>query len=116
MELKLNELIKSIIANGGATIDQKGNIKKLNTGYMVSIKGKELQVPKDNIKALRIALKCYILDTPKPYYIGAWVDNGIVYIDNSLRVTTKKEALKIAKENEQLAIYDNKGATSIYMM
>lgn len=39
-------------------------------------------------------------------FVGFWIDDGKIYLDISVNVGDKKEALRIAKENKQLAIYD----------
>ena len=49
------------------------------------------------------------------YYVGLWVDNGICYIDISIRVSNKKQALIMGLLNNQLAIYSNKKNESIYL-
>lgn len=36
---------------------------------------------------------------------GVWFENGIYYIDHSFRVTTKKEALAIGKEHNQISVF-----------
>lgn len=36
---------------------------------------------------------------------GVWFADGIYYIDHSFRVDTKKEALRIGKEHNQISIW-----------
>lgn len=39
-------------------------------------------------------------------FLGAWVDSGKVYFDISMRFENKNEALTVARDNAQLAIFD----------
>lgn len=36
---------------------------------------------------------------------GVWFADGIYYIDHSFRVDTKKEALKIGREHNQISVF-----------
>ncbi len=38
-------------------------------------------------------------------YLGAWIDNGTVYLDCSKVTTDRADAFEMARENEQLAIF-----------
>ena len=48
-------------------------------------------------------------------YLGAWIDEGITYIDISVLVENKEDALELGKVNNQLAIYDIENNESIYL-
>lgn len=95
--------IKSIIRNGGATFDYNGNRVTMKSGYQVSTEdlmtievrcmGKEL------IKRL-IANRL----SKRGEYLGLWIDNGWLYIDISRRVATKKQAMAMGRELNQLTI------------
>lgn len=45
---------------------------------------------------------------------GIWFSNGKYYIDNSFRVSTKRDAMRIAKEEKQISILQWKGMKLIY--
>ena len=49
------------------------------------------------------------------HFLGIWVDDGQAYIDVSVRLMRRNDALKLAKEKGQLAIYDFKNEESIYL-
>lgn len=36
---------------------------------------------------------------------GVWYENGIYYIDETKRIDTKKEALRIGREHHQQTVY-----------
>ena len=48
-------------------------------------------------------------------YIGLWLDNNKMYIDISINIIDKVEALEFGKKNKQLAIYDIVNNDSIYL-
>ena len=45
-------------------------------------------------------------------YLGGWVDRGLVYLDCSLITSDESEAMRIARANEQLAIFCFEDMTS----
>ena len=112
-----NELIKEIIKNGGSTLTKDLNKAELKKGYMVSLEGAESQVKKDDYKAIIKAIeeKQEIIKDTSKLYIGLWVDNGMMYIDISINIDDKIEALEFGKKNKQLAIYDLENDKSLYL-
>ena len=90
---------------------------------MVSLCGFEICVKSTYYKRIIKAIKKQqqTIDNMKQaynknvYYVGLWVDNGICYIDISIRVSNKKQALIMGLLNNQLAIYSNKKNESIYL-
>ena len=111
------EDIKRIIKDEGATLDYNYNDFKSDRGYMVSIKGQEVKVNKNDIKGIKreIDKKREFIGNKKGLYIGLWLDSDIMYIDVSIHIIDYLEALEIARNNEQLAIYDLKNNDSIYL-
>jgi len=96
-----------IIKNNGATLEYN---KALNmffkrhfiNGYSVAIQKEQTIYTRnylENIKAYAKNLKSNCL-------VGFWVDNGKMYIDIVKVYKTKAYALKIARQNDQLAIWD----------
>lgn len=45
---------------------------------------------------------------------GVWYNEGIYYIDHSYRVSTKKEALQIGREHNQISVLRWKGLKLVY--
>lgn len=76
-------------------------------GYMVSMRETEYvcsvyEFGPDVVEA-------YVATTPLPkgdYFYGAWVEDGKVYLDVSINVTTRDEAMMIADLEDQLAVFD----------
>jgi hypothetical protein len=85
--------IKKLLENDGLTLK---NGKKIcyKSGYQVATEGLECKTAEDAIKAVKFyGGNC-----------GVWYSSGIYYIDKSKRISTKKEALKIGRENNQISI------------
>jgi len=98
------------IKSGGTTISVFGKVPK--KGYALSIyKGRELKVPakqitskhfKDYIKSNKDVL------SQKDHFVGSWhnTDDGYVYLDVSVVKNNLDDAMKLARENKQLAVFD----------
>lgn len=78
-------------------------------GYMVSLEGLEVRI---GTKAFSpqwldhfILRNRTLLENPN-YYVGAWVENGFVYLDISECTNSLEQATKLARQRNQLAIYD----------
>lgn len=112
-----NEKIMEIIENKGATLDKNLNNFNSDNGFMVSIKGQEVKVNKNDIKEIKkeIEKKREFIGNKKGLYIGLWLDNEILYIDISIHIIDYLEALEVARNNDQLAIFDLKKKDSIYL-
>ena len=111
------KLINEIVKNGVSTLTRELKQAELKKGYMVSLEGCESQTKSDDYKAIMQAIedKKAIVKDSKNLYIGLWVDNGMMYIDISINISDKIEALEFAKKNKQLAIYDLENDKSLYL-
>lgn len=88
--------IRSILKlanNDGLTL-KKGKKITYKTGYQVATEGVECHTAREAIQAI----KAYGGDC------GVWYSDGIYYIDKSHRVSTKKEALKVGRECNQISV------------
>lgn len=112
-----NKKIIEIIENKGATLDKEYNDFKSDKGFMVSIKGQEVKVNKNDIEEIKkeIEKKRDFIQNKKGLFIGLWLDNDIMFIDVSIHIIDYLEALEVARDNEQLAIFDLKKKDSIYL-
>lgn len=111
---QLKQLKNYVVKNGGATLKNDGSFTDLDSGYMVSLKNTELKIALSDLKLkdLNTYLK---LAKNKNSYGGLWLDNNILYLDLSINIINKNEALKVAKNNSQLAIYDLANQATIYL-
>jgi hypothetical protein len=121
----INTLLKHTLGNNGASVRLIDNTVlgynlDLKSGYMVSIKDL-LTLPfktdegllldfHDNLVKGLINIEC-----DDNTFLGAWLDEGLLYIDLSMHIENKDEALKLAKDNHQKAIWDVKNNKSIYL-
>ena len=114
--MKNNKIIE-IIENKGATLDKDYNNFMSDNGFMVSLKGQEVKTDKNNIEEIKkeIEKKREFIGNKKGLYIGLWLDSDIMYIDVSIHIIDYLEALEVARNNDQLAIFDLKNKDSIYL-
>ena len=116
MELK-DIKIMEIINNGGATLNKDYNNFSSSVGYMVSIKGQEVQVNKNDIQGIKreIEKKREFIQNKKGLYIGLWLEDDIMFVDVSVHIVDYLEALEVGRNNDQKAIFDLKNEESIYL-
>lgn len=85
--------LRKVENNGGLTL-KYGKITTYKTGYQVATEGFETRDINEAMKMIRMyGGNC-----------GVWLENGIYYIDRSHRVATKREALRIGKECNQISV------------
>lgn len=85
--------IKKLENDKGLTL-KNGKSISYKSGWQVATEGIETTDPRKAIEAV----KAYNGNC------GIWFSNGIYYIDKSKRVNTKKEALTIGRECNQISI------------
>ena len=112
-----NQRIIEIIENKGATLDKDYNDFKSDRGYMVSIKGQEVKIDKNDIQRIKkeIEKKREFIKDKKGLFVGLWLDSDMMYIDVSIHIIDYLKALEVARNNEQKAIYDLQKNDSIYL-
>lgn len=113
-----SKIIKDTLKNNGGSFNvSKSKIKKPLNGFMVSIKDLIIVNKKDfNVKLLKSLVKNnFTLLKSNENYLGTWEDNGKIYIDISSNFNNLDEALKVAEDNKQLAIFDLQKMESIYL-
>ena len=86
--------INKLMNNDGITL-KNGKLIQYKTGWQVAIYGVEVKTAREAIEAV----KAYGGNC------GVWFADGIYYIDKSFRVDTKKEALRIGREHNQISIF-----------
>lgn len=95
--------LKKIENFGGLTL-KGGKPVIYKSGYQVATEGLAFE----NIQDAMNAIRAYGGDC------GVWLENGIYYIDKSFRVSTKKEALEIGREHNQISILKWSNMSLIY--
>ena len=111
------EDIKKIIKNGGSTLGYNYNSFSSDRGFMVSLKGQEVKIDKNDIENIKkeIEKKREFIKDKKGLFIGLWLEDDILYIDVSIHIINYLKALEVARNNEQKAIYDLQKNDSIYL-
>ena len=116
MKLKVSELKELALKNGGFSLNKDG--LNATSGFMVSCK----DLYKINLSDLTPdKLDNAIKEaTEIGGYIGGWLDaeandDNNFYLDISINIQDKNEAIELAKKNNQLAIFDIASGESIYL-
>lgn len=95
--------LRKIPEGGGLTL-KNGRPIEYKTGYQVATHGVETT----DITKVMQAVKSYGGNC------GLWLENGVWYIDCSKRISTKKEALAIGRECNQISIFNWAKRSLIY--
>lgn len=95
--------IKKLVNDDGLTL-KNGKSITYKTGWQVATEGIETTDAREALNAV----KAYSGNC------GIWYSNGIYYIDKSKRVSTKKEALQIGKECNQISVFCWRNKTLAY--
>jgi hypothetical protein len=103
--------LKTIILNGGASLNKQLEVVSVNTGYLVSIPSKYtkvLTIDTDYATMLKAMqdMSSEINVDGSGAYVGLWVNDGKLYIDLSINFNDLQVALNIAREFKQIAIWD----------
>lgn len=87
------------------------------TGYMVALDGHEETFPAEVFCAEMlsgyVARKFDVLTGPGEVYLGAWLADGLVYLDVSENTPSLVEALHLGAERRQLAVWDVANAVEV---
>jgi len=123
LSIQIDNLIETIagrLTRKDCTIDSTGGDLMASDGYVVSLRGTELILPETrshNINEIRPwvqtvwpkVAKCDSLN------FGRWTDKGRVYFDLSIIVKDKDAALRLAKTEQQQAIYSLHNKEAIFV-
>lgn len=97
---KMNVRTLRTLKDGEGLTLKNGKIVSYSTGWQLSIADKYMDTtPEMAMKHVRELSKVY-------KNVGVWKYNGIFYIDVSFRVDTKKEAVRMGKNLNQISIYN----------
>ena len=112
----IKTIIEEIKENGGGTYNKEYKTIDAKQGFMVSLQGYEKKCKTEQETEKAINENMEIIRGLDNAYLGAWIDEGITYIDISVLVENKEDALEMGKINNQLAIYDIENNKSIYLL
>lgn len=119
-DTRAERILTQFVEKGRYNFNKNGRaIKPKAIGYIVSqdkgIKVIDKPLEHLNFEEIEQDLKALIKRVRATEFIGLWLDNGIIYIDISRVIQSKENALKLAKEQNQKAIYDLKNKKTIYL-
>ena len=117
---KRNEIFDTIIANAGGTFSFDGESVTFTDGFAVPLSGFGTITKLEGLSATNfvnlandLVRKVDGLADPSTHFIGAWIEDGNLYIDLSVRVEDKEVALVKASNADQLAIWDFANSESV---
>lgn len=87
-------------------------------GYMVNLAGREQKTKwkKDNRQNVKDYIGKYGVELNQTgCYLGAWIHEGYLYLDVSVLVDTYAAADKLAGQNSQISVFDNKHKIAIFL-
>lgn len=110
-----NNILNYINNNGGITLNKEGKKAKLTNGFMVSLYGTEYKT--SDQKEVLSKVKEYLdsIKDKEGLYVGVWLDGGFYYVDFSINIIDKVEALEFGKKNKQISIYNIKEDNYLYI-
>lgn len=113
----LKSLVHHIKTNGDLSLDLNSETSP-TTGYMVSLPNAERRISLANFGYADLA--SYVNYNAKELFqgnalLGAWIDNGTVYLDLSINVPDLDNTMLLAQKYNQLAIYDVSNGKTIYI-
>lgn len=112
----IKKIIEEIKKNNGGTYNKEYKTINAKKGFVVSLQGYERKSRTEEETEKAIKENMEIIKGLDSAYLGAWIDEGITYIDISVLVENKDDAMELGKINNQLAIYDIENNESIYLL
>jgi hypothetical protein len=111
-----NYFSDKLFRNQGVSEDASG--VSPTSGYMVSLAGTEVKHPNySDMYYFGIEMICreYWPSVQPNAYFGAWIDEDILYLDNSVNIADLETAIAFGHANKQIAIWDVTNGKSIYI-
>ncbi len=111
---RAERIADSVLADPAGGTHYVDRDEPLDHGYLVGLKGFESQIDLDDSTYADVYAACVEkLESIKelgwgrrPIGVGWWTRNGCTYIDVSINVVDRAEALAYAERADQIAIYD----------
>lgn len=97
--------LKSIIDNGGATIKKNGLSITYKRGWQVSKKDISVMDVND-LKSILHKINEELKKIAKDEFLGLWIDKNKIYIDLTIKINNKKQAIEFGRKNKQISIYN----------
>ena len=112
--MNLPNFLTEVLTNGGASFNLVTGIFNPNEGYFVSVPNREVKTTNLTAEILADFINTNIdLLSNDSYFLGGWVESGIVYLDVSEQIFDKRIALTQGINRNQLAIFDASNSSVI---
>jgi hypothetical protein len=116
--MNLQTFLSEVLKNNGGSYNITTGESNPTDGYMVSLPNCEEIFNADDLCAT--VLSEYIIDnadelSSEHSFVGLWIDNGMVYLDVSVKYDDLETACYVGIINDQKAIYDNANAVAIHL-
>ena len=104
-----------IVRQGGATLDRSGEAVNFRDGFQVSKKDC-YKINAESLNEIKKAIKTVLkrISHESGLFCGVWVDSGLVYIDISERIKSRKKALNVGKARKQISVFDWRAGDCVY--
>jgi hypothetical protein len=115
-------VLRDLLAFGGSTQSAIPGVPTVTSGYGVSLPGHEVRVDTSVPRTLfsqeiRKYAESKRAELAVPgRYLGAWLDNGILYLDITEVVAERATAERLGYDRDQLAIWDFARSEEIRMV
>lgn len=113
--MKNNDILNYINNNGGITLNKESKKAEFKRGFMVSLYGSEYKT--NDKKEVLKKINEYIenIQNKQGLFVGVWLDGGFYYVDYSINILDRVEALEFGKKNKQISIYNIKDNSYLYI-
>ena len=112
------DIAELTLAHRGGTFDAR-TLRPVNPGrgYVVSVTSEQNACAPERIAILETVIFRIMRDYPDAPYIGTWEnpEDGLIYVDPVTILPRKRDALRLARKHEQVAIYDIKRGIEVYV-
>jgi hypothetical protein len=103
---KISEAVHEILRNGGGTFNLDLSQAHHSDGYYSSVYGYEQTVSEGDFGESTLNAYLDMVEGHSDYLLGAWVDEGLVYLDLTKHIPDKQTAIEFGLYNRQKAIWD----------
>lgn len=107
--------VAEIVKQGGATLDKNGDAVSFRDGFQVSKKDC-YKINAESLNEIKKAIKTVLkrIGHESGLFCGVWVDSGLVYIDISERIKSRKKAVNVGKARHQISVYSWRTGDCVY--
>lgn len=107
--------VVEIVKQGGATLNKDGEAVNFRDGFQVSKKDC-YTINAESLNEIKKAVKTVLkrIGHESGLFCGIWVDSGLVYIDISERIKSRKKAVNVGKARHQISVHDWRAGDCVY--